>query len=175
MKTTSVCGLAPPAAAATSMPVRPGMRISRKATSGRCEAMASSAAPPSSATSTTSSSGQAMASSRCKAAASSFSSSATMHLGMIAHSRHRQRDRRGDTIGEIVADEKRRRAAVHEAQALAQVLQADARTGAVAAETHAVIGHGERKAGSIDAGADPDAATAGLRLEAVLDGVLDQG
>ena len=69
-------GLESSAALATSSPVRPGMRMSRNATSGLCSAIASSASPPSSHSATTWRSGHTSRSRESSSARSSGSSSA---------------------------------------------------------------------------------------------------
>src|SRR4051812_44229618 len=103
-------------------------------------------------------SGHAFASSRWRAAERSFSSSATMHLGMIVHSSGWQRDRRSDTCRKVVSNDEARQRAVSQAQPLAQVLQADAGTRAFTAKTHAVVGHRDRKHTLFDATTNPYAA-----------------
>src|SRR5690349_17564352 len=168
-KTTCVCGEASAAAAATSSPVMPGMRMSRNATSGRWTSIASRADAPSSHSATISSSGQARRTWETSSARSSAWSSATMALGMCGDD-----DTRGDAVREIRADVERRVDSMRELEAFAHVLQSHAGPRAVAAKAAAVVGDGDRDLAFRFARDDPDGAAARERLQAMLDGILDQ-
>src|SRR6188474_657340 len=163
-KTTWVCGEASAAAAATSSPVMPGMRMSRKATSGRCTSMASSAVAPSSHSAAISSSGHARRSCDTSSARSRASSSAMTALGM-----DRNDDRGGHSVREIRSDGERGFATIRELEPLAHVLQANAGSRAVPAESAPVVRHRDRHLAVALARDDPDGAAARQGLEAVLD------
>src|SRR5688572_10449936 len=147
------------------------MRMSRKATSGRCSAIASTALPPSSQDATIDSSGQASRSSDSSALRRISSSSAMTQVGAVVASVSgdmavvlrgacRQGDGGGHAVGEVGGDAEVRGAAVGQAQAFAHVLQADAGAAALGVEAAAVVGDGDRDLAVAAGGADPDRATA---------------
>src|SRR5690606_1432948 len=178
--TMRVPGLASAAAAATSRPLRPGMRMSRNATCGRWAAISSSALAPSSHSATTWSAGQARRSWSSSACRSNASSSATTQvqgasvMGAASVSGRGHAQGGGHAVGEIGDHGQRGLAAEEQAQALAHVAQAHAGAAAGGIEALAVVGHRDRHLAIAAARADPDRAARGARLEAVLDRVLDQ-
>src|SRR5690242_11373712 len=175
--TTWVAGHASAAAVATSRPVRPGMRMSRKATSGRCSTIASSALAPSSHSATMSSCGHAVSSAARSDWRSKTSSSAItpLAMGLLLVVVLRHVDGGGDALREVRRDGQAGLAGIDQFQPFARVLQADARAAFLRAETLAVVGHGHRHAAILPAREDPHRAVAGPRLQAVLDRVFHQG
>src|SRR5690606_27522740 len=161
------------------------MRMSRKATSGWCSAIASTALPPSSQEAMIDSSGQASRSRDSSALRRISSSSAMSQVGAFATASvdmvvppagaGGQRDGGGHAAGEVGGDGEAGGVAVGQAQALAHVLQADAGAAALGVEAAPVVGDGDRDLLVAGRGADPHRAAAGLGLEPVLDRVLDQG
>src|SRR3546814_852390 len=148
------------------------MRMSRKATSGWCSAIASTALPPSSQDATIDSSGQASRSSDSSALRRISSSSAMTQVGAVLASVSvdmavvlggacRQRDGGGHAVGEIGGDAEMGGVAVGQAQAFAHVLQADAGAAALGVEAAAVVGDGDRHFPAAAGGADPDRAAIG--------------
>src|SRR6185312_880686 len=144
--TTWVAGHASAAAVATSRPVRPGMRMSRKATSGRCSTIASSALAPSSHSATMSSCGQAVSRAVRNDWRSRASSSAITPLAMgpLLAVVFRHVDGGGHALREIRRDDQAGLAGIDQLQPLARVLQADAGAAGLRVETLAVVGHGHR-------------------------------